>query len=178
MRMIVSQFRESMIRMSQAKRAAVFIALGFGGALAGCCGGGPSHKCDFTPPTTQMDGGSDGPQACGTQLCQPPQVCCLKKIAPFAICIDPKDYVADACEMIPKDPPPCAVPTDCDGGTVCCLQITAQAISCQPPPLCPGDGVDSYLVCGSDLDCPGQQAGSCKNVGTGTTGVTLDVCAP
>lgn len=168
-----------MIGMSQAKLAALLVSIGAWGALAGCCGGGPSHKCDFTPPTVQMDAGSsDAPMPCGTEVCQPPQVCCLKKIAPFASCIDPADYLADACEMIQMDPPPCSTPTDCDGGTVCCLEVAAQAISCQPPPLCPGDATHSYLICASDMDCPNQQAGSCRNVGTGTTGVSLNVCAP
>jgi hypothetical protein len=176
---MVSQFCGSMIGMSQAKLTALLISIGAWAALAGCCGGGPSHKCDFTPPTVQMDaGGSDAAMPCGTEVCQAPQVCCLKKIAPFASCIDPADYVADACEMIQMNPPPCTRPTDCDGGTVCCLENATETISCQPPPLCPGDATHSFLICASDMDCPNQQAGSCRNVDTGTTGVSLNVCAP
>ena len=83
-----------MIRMSRAKLAALlFVSMAVG--LGGCCGGAPSHKCDFTPYTSQTDGG-DASAACGTQVCQAPQVCCLKKIAPFASCIDRADYVAVA----------------------------------------------------------------------------------
>jgi hypothetical protein len=176
--MIVSQFCESMIRMSRANFAASIAIAGAWMALVGCCGGGPSHKCDFTPPGSQTDAG-DAAVACGTEVCQLPQVCCLKKIAPFASCIDPKDYVADDCEKMQMDSPPCLVPTDCDGGTVCCLQVTAQTISCQPPPLCPGDGKDTYLTCASDLDCPSQLSGACTNVGTNTgSDVSISVCAP
>jgi hypothetical protein len=175
--MIVSQICETMIKMSQVNCLRVAGAVVLAAVVSGCCGGAPSHKCDFTPPTSQMDAGSDAPFRCGTEVCMAPQVCCLKKIAPFASCIDVGDYVKDDCEMIQKDPPSCLVPTDCDGGTVCCLQKTEQVINCQPPPLCPGDGVDTYYTCASDQDCPGQQSGSCTNLGS-QGGYTLNVCAP
>ena len=82
-----------MIRMS---RGAQFVRLWVAAAvmfsMVGCCGGGPSHKCDFSPAPTMHDGGSDAPVPCGTDVCQPPQVCCLKKSPLLALCIDIENF--------------------------------------------------------------------------------------
>ncbi|HVZ88157.1 MAG TPA: hypothetical protein VHG72_14385 [Polyangia bacterium] len=159
--------------MSQAGLAAL-LAAAWG--LAGCCGGAPAHKCDFTPYTSQTDGG-DAAVACGTQVCQPPQVCCLKKIAPFASCIDPQDYVADDCEMIDTDPPGCTVPQDCDGG-VCCIQYAQETVACQPLALCPVDGTNTLLACSDDQDCSASPMGGTCHVlaAGGDGGLSLSAC--
>ena len=117
---------------------------------------------------------------CGTQgTCVSPEVCCFTKIAPYAQCIQPGDFTADGCEMMPPPAPSCLVPKDCGSGTVCCLQLSASAISCQPAALCPGDGKGTYLTCATDQDCPNQTSGSCSPVPLGTdAGVSLNVCAP
>jgi hypothetical protein len=160
-----------MIKMSRSKLAALRARLAalvvvtvLAVAVAGCCGGAHSHKCDFTPLDSHDAGASDAPLACGTQVCKAPQVCCLTKVAPFAQCIDIQDFAADRCESLPNNMPSCATPKDCDAGMVCCFQVTAFDLSCQPPLLCPGDGVDSYIACGNDLDCPKQARGSCNAV--------------
>src|SRR5688572_15462231 len=79
---IVPQFCETMIRMSRTWCATLRTScLIFAVFVAGCCGSGPTHKCDFTPPNLNMnDGGADGPIPCGTMICELPQVCCLKKV--------------------------------------------------------------------------------------------------
>ncbi|HSS37522.1 MAG TPA: hypothetical protein VLT58_02020, partial [Polyangia bacterium] len=84
---------------------------------AGCCGSGSTHKCDFSPPD-QKDAGSDAALACGTQMCAANQLCCVTKTPPFVNCIDPKDFVADNCEMFQLQAPQCATSHDCDGGSV------------------------------------------------------------
>jgi hypothetical protein len=116
---------------------------------------------------------------CGTEgTCTSPEVCCFTKIAPYAHCIQPEDYANDGCETMPLTPS-CLVPTDCTGGTVCCVQLAASSISCQPQALCPGDGKNTYLTCATDQDCPNQVSGSCAPVPLGTdAGVALNVCAP
>jgi hypothetical protein len=73
--------------------------------------------------------------------------------------------------------PSCMSPKDCDPGQVCCFQVTALAVTCQPPLLCPGDAVDSYLVCGNDLDCPKQTPGSCNAIPDVPDGGPL-ICNP
>ena len=165
-----------MIRMSRAKLAALlFVSVAVG--LGGCCGGAPSHKCDFTPYTSQTDGG-DASAACGTQVCQAPQICCFKKIAPFASCIDPADSVTDDCETMDTSPPGCTSPQDCDGGAVCCASLTQGMVSCQPPPLCPEDGTTTFLACGTDQDCASSTIGRTCHfyAGDPDSGVTLSVC--
>jgi hypothetical protein len=160
-----------MIKMSHSKLAALQARLAplmavaaLSGALGGCCGGAHSHKCDFTPLDSQHDAGSDAPLACGTQVCMPPQVCCLTKVAPFAQCINIEDFAQDRCESVQGNMPDCTGPSDCDAGMVCCLQTVALTVSCQVPPLCPGDGVSSYLICVTDHDCPAQKPGSCNGI--------------
>src|SRR5579884_1542131 len=98
--MIPSQICESMIRMSR-KRGwrAGLLAIALLG-IAGCCGGGSTHKCDFTPPDVDSGSHSDGPSmSCGNLTCGPNQVCCVTKTPPFVSCIAPGDFVADGCEM-------------------------------------------------------------------------------
>src|SRR5262245_12503822 len=47
---IVPQIWETMIRMSRTGCRVVWAICGIVLGVAGCCGGGPNHKCDFTPP--------------------------------------------------------------------------------------------------------------------------------
>src|SRR5262245_65214682 len=80
---ILPQIWETMIRMSRTDCRVVWTICGFVLGIAGCCGGGPNHKWDFTPrPGSEFDGGSAGPTPCGPELSGRPQVCCLKKAAP------------------------------------------------------------------------------------------------
>ena len=160
-----------MIKMSRSKLAGLqaWVAPLMGIAVlamvvAGCCGGAHSHKCDFTPLDSQDAGAKDAAQACGTQVCKAPQVCCLTKIAPFAECVDIGDFAADRCEVPPGNMPNCSSPKDCDPGMVCCFEVTALSLNCQPTQICPGDGVDSYLVCDNYLDCPSQLRTSCNTI--------------
>jgi hypothetical protein len=127
---------------------------------------------------SQQDAGSDMMLACGTQVCDKTQICCLKKIAPFAICIDPQDFVADQCET-PPGQPSCFSPADCEAGKVCCLDTTQLTVTCQAPAYCPGNGQSgTYLACTTPLDCPNPSTASCTDVpGTGDAGV-LKYCAP
>jgi hypothetical protein len=170
--------RKPVIQMSGSRRALglVLVAFGFGTALAGCCGSGSSHKCDFTPPSApQNDAASDAPLPCGTEVCALPQVCCLKKVPPSAMCVDQVDFVADGCETADL---PCAVPADCPTGLVCCVPLSATAVSCRPREVCPGDGRDTLLACATVADCPGTNP-SCQPLGTEADGsVILSVCVP
>jgi hypothetical protein len=115
---------------------------------------------------------------CGTLICQPPTVCCGQKIAPYFSCVPLGDFTRDNCETPPSTPPDCLVPTDCDAGTVCCLQPQAASpLTCQPPPIC--QGPNTYLACATDLDCPTQVPGSCTLVGGGgDAGFAIRVCPP
>jgi hypothetical protein len=176
--MILSQFCETMIGMSRTGPHRVWMAAAALVFAAGCCGSGSTHKCDFSPPDTGKDGSPDAPLACGTQMCGANQVCCVTKTPPFATCIDPKDFIADNCEMFQVQQPPCLTPHDCDGGAVCCLQRNLMSFSCQKPAGCPGDGTDTYRTCSNDQDCPRVTPGVCQPVNTGVAGVTLNVCAP
>jgi len=135
---------------------------GAGGALcglalviAGCCGGGPNHRCDFTPPPAGgADGGSDGPVMCGTEVCDTSQVCCVTKAPLSASCIDPSKFMALGCEKLAL---PCLKPTDCPGGLACCVVLTADqtggTVSCQQELQCLA-GATSFVACGSAADCP------------------------
>ena len=52
-------------------------------------------------------------------------------------------------------PTPCLVPADCPSGQRCCLAFDngSGVVSCQPPALCPGDGVATYIACATSADC-------------------------
>lgn len=154
---IVPQIWETMIRMSRTDCRVFQTICGLVLVVAGCCGGGPSHKCDFTPPDVPgIDAGSDGPIPCGTEICEGAQVCCLKKSPPVAFCIPPTDFVKQGCEKLAL---PCMLPKDCPRGLSCCFTISdpatfAGSVTCAPNLLCPGDGVKTYIACGMDIDCP------------------------
>jgi hypothetical protein len=167
-----------MIEMSCLRQ--VVLALGFSllGALSGCCGGVHSHKCDFTPLPGQ-DAGTDASLACGTQVCGPGTVCCVKKIAPYASCIPPEDFAYQGCMLPPEQQAACFSPAECDAGQVCCLNETAPSIDCQSPVMCPGGGQSgTYHACATAADCPNQAPGSCQAVpGTGDAGL-LKYCNP
>ena len=168
-----------MIEMSRLRIGVLVVVLVVVGALSGCCGGVHSHKCDFTSWMSQQDsGGSDAPLACGTQVCDKTQVCCLKKIAPYASCIDPQDFQADMCET-PPGQPTCFSPAECEPGQVCCINEAQFGINCMSPAMCPGNGLYStYLACATDLDCPNSTKHACQPVpGTGDAGL-LNYCVP
>ena len=170
-----------MIEMSRLRLGVLAVVFSFTGALSSCCGGVHSHKCDFTSWMSQQDAGSkDGPMTCGTQVCDKTQVCCLKKIAPYASCIDPADFQTDQCEST-QVKANCLIPEDCDGGgQVCCLDYNAASITCSSPGDCPGDGIGksgTYLTCATYIDCPAQTPGACMLVQQqGDAGLSL--CAP
>lgn len=173
---IVSQICETMIRMSCLTLAPLLLSLAFSGALAGCCGGAHSHKCDFTSLDSQKDAGTDGHMMCGTLDCTTPNVCCLQKIAPYYSCVPLQDFDLHQCEK-PDVNPQCLVPKDCDSGKVCCLQYAATppTLNCQA--TC--QGPMTYQACATDLDCPTQLPGSCGIVaGDPDAGTALYVCPP
>ena len=165
-----------MIEMSRARTALLIVALFGAPALGGCCGGGPSHKCDFTPPSTGVDAGGPDALACGTKFCEDPQVCCVKKVPLVALCIDQADFVSDGCEKMDL---PCLVPTDCPAGLVCCVALAPiPGVTCLPAQLCPGDGANTFLACNSDADCT-RLGSTCQVVGTASDGISeLKVCTP
>ncbi|HVZ86739.1 MAG TPA: hypothetical protein VHG72_07210 [Polyangia bacterium] len=156
----------------------VLLAAG-SGLLAGCCGGSPSHKCDFTSPYSQ-DAGTDGPIPCATLgPCPMTQVCCLTKIAPWAQCIDPQQFTAKGCETKPPPAPSCTMPSDCDAGTVCCAEKLSGEVACQPAQICPGDWINTYIICTTDQDCPSQASGACAPVpGSADAGQSFSICTP
>jgi hypothetical protein len=163
-----------MIKMSRivGVRAVVLAAMG---VVAGCCGSGPTHRCDFTPPTQPArDAGPDGALPCGTQVCASNQVCCIKKVPLVALCIDPSQFVANMCEKLDL---PCTVPADCPTGLVCCVQLSPlPGVTCLPPQLCPGDGTNTFLACEDASQCPGLGT-SCTEVGSFEDTI-LKVCTP
>jgi hypothetical protein len=164
-----------MIGMSRRGQLVRFLVVAASLFLAGCCGGGGSaHKCDFTEaPNPDAGRGSDAPVACGVAVCQPPQVCCLKKVPPVAYCIDVQDFEDQGCE---KADLPCLVPTDCPAGLSCCLDRAKYVVSCRPTMLCPAAGGTTEIACASDRDCP-PEVPSCQILGQATDGTTLSTCA-
>src|SRR5688572_26822152 len=141
-RSIVPQFCETMIRMSRTWCAVLRTScLIF---LAGCCGSGPTHKCNFSPPPSEMmDGGVDGQLPCGTMFCELPQVCCVKKVPLNAWCVDQSQFEPLGCEKMDL---PCLGPSDCPTGLTCCLSWSQLSVSCRPLQLCPNDMTDTYWV--------------------------------
>lgn len=139
--------------MSRCNQLVRLLAVAVALVVGGCCGGGPSHKCDFKNAPLP-DGGSDAPLACGTAVCQPPQVCCLKKSPLVALCVDVENFVKDGCEL--PEPVFCLVPAECPFGLSCCLDITdvqKASVTCRPASLCPSDG-NTFLTCAGPGDCP------------------------
>jgi hypothetical protein len=124
-------------------------------AVASCCGGGPSHQCQFAPPPdANSDGGADAPLLCGTAVCEASQVCCFKKAPAVALCINPAQFDSLGCE---KPDLSCTTPADCPAGTTCCLDlsdVSQWAIACRPPQICPEDGQNTRLSCDIATDCP------------------------
>jgi hypothetical protein len=148
-------------RTTRAAAGAIGAGLGLGLglglllALAGCCNSGTNHRCDFTPPGTDAgDGGSDGPTLCGTEVCDPGEVCCLTKAPANAACIQPAQFESLGCEKMPL---PCFMPSDCPQGMVCCVVFadngTGGTVNCQPQLQCAA-GELSFVACGSADDCP------------------------
>jgi len=178
--MILSQICETMTGMSRPSWLLPWLGAAAFLALAGCCGGGSTHRCDFSPPTNPPDASanSDAGIPCPDQPCTGGTACCLTKAPLAARCVPITEYMADNCEMINRNPPPCWSTSDCTTpDTVCCYQVALTLISCQPSAVCSGDGTDTYLVCGSDLDCP-PTAASCSLVTTNPdTGAPLGFCS-
>lgn len=175
---IVSQICESMIRMSHTSLLVLVAAAGVFGIVGGCCGGAPSHKCDFSGLPGQ-DAGSDGPTPCANlPACTMGTVCCLTKIAPFAQCIPPAQFQQDGCETKPPPDMMCQKPADCTGGNVCCVSLAASLIACEPPALCNGMN-GTYVACSIDSDCPNPVAGACMAVpGSADAGFPISICSP
>jgi hypothetical protein len=164
-----------MIRMS---RGGQFVHMLLAAAVilaVGCCGSGPSHKCDLSPAPTTPDAGPDAPVACGADVCNPPQVCCLKKSPLVALCVDFQNFEKDGCEKPPEMS--CLTPSECQGGLPCCLDVRRvdhPTVTCRPPILCPTDGKTLYFTCTGPQDCPNGEP--CTFVGGGPDGVELRVC--
>jgi hypothetical protein len=155
-----------------------WLAVAMAAQLAGCCGGGSSHRCDFSPATAGKDAGTDSGLNCLNLSCTAPQVCCITKIAPFTSCVDPADFVADVCETFKLDAPLCGSPQDCPGG-FCCYQTNLNLVSCQTAAACPGNGFDTYRICLTDQDCATTGSKSCVGqMGDPLDGGTVGVCAP
>ncbi len=144
------------------------------GVVTGCCGGGPSHKCDFTPPSKPgIDAGTDGALPCGTQICDPAQVCCVKKVPLIALCIPPENFVPNGCEKLELS---CWTPEECPAGLVCCVRLApVSGVTCVPSQLCPADGASTFLACSDSSQCP-VLGTSCLELGSGEDGVPLKVC--
>jgi hypothetical protein len=114
---------------------------------------------------------------CGTAgLCQPGDVCCYQKIAPYFSCVPLADFGPDQCEKPPSMAPDCEVPKDCDSGKICCLQTAGlPALNCQPTCL----GPTSFQTCETDLDCPSQLPNSCQLYAGGPdAGYAISLCPP
>jgi hypothetical protein len=168
-------FAKLMIRMSRRNQLVRLLAVAVGLVIAGCCGSGPSHKCDFSPAPTEHDGGSDAPLACGTDVCQPPQVCCLKRSPLVALCVDIENFEKDGCEK--PDDFFCLVPADCPLGLSCCLDlhnVQQASVTCRPANYCPNDGM-TMLTCSGSQDCP-PAAPICSVLGTAPDGTQLATC--
>lgn len=174
--MILSQNCETMTGMSRRLQLLPWICAVAFLALAGCCGGGSTHQCDFTPPTSGQDAGnSDGGIPCPDMPCKSPQVCCLTKAPVNAFCVDIQDFIPDNCTKFNNDPPSCYGPKDCTSGTVCCYQDAISLVSCQATDVCMGAG--TTIVCNSDQDCPGMMSGSCPALTIDPdTGLPLGLC--
>jgi hypothetical protein len=193
-RFLPSTVSQPMIQMSRAvsvgarvrgfARAALIafmlLAGGLSATLAGCCGNGPTHKCDFTPAPGSQDAGSpDGPQPCGQEPpCSDQQACCVT-IAPLvARCVDPADFVRMACQK--PEQTSCSKPADCPGGFICCLTVSAQTatgtVSCGAPQTCSSTDGMHLVICSSDSDCPSRASGACQPIGGAGAGTTVSVC--
>jgi hypothetical protein len=156
-------------------RFAVLLSCVIVAAIAGCCGGGPTHQCNFTPPPSNSDGGPDAPLLCGTAVCDASQVCCVKKAPALALCISPAEFEALDCE---KPDLSCTATADCPAGTTCCLDLSDAdhpALACRPPQICPEDGPTTRLSCERVTDCP-PTSPLCVEVAS-LEGVSIKVCA-
>jgi hypothetical protein len=113
---------------------------------------------------------------CGTAgTCEPPTVCCAQKIAPYFSCVPLEDFGPDQCEKPPSITPMCTMPTDCTGGSVCCLEYAAMSVACQPVAVC--TGANNFIICTTDLDCPTQARGSCSPLGgSADAGYPISLC--
>jgi hypothetical protein len=159
--------------------AFMLAALGLSAALAGCCGSGPTHKCDFTPPNTPHDAGAgDGGVPCGQEApCSATQVCCVTRVPLNATCIDqdPVKFMQLGCESVALS---CLGPSQCPSGWVCCFANTPQlqTLACGPSQLCTTSDNMHFLVCTTDADCPGQASGSCQLLTQISDGTNLSIC--
>jgi hypothetical protein len=145
-----------MIKMSGSRQirlivANVWLAL----AVAGCCGGGSTHKCDFTPPSSMTDAGppSDGGTSCGTEICPAAQVCCVTKAPLAALCVDRSEFQSRQCETSDL---PCGGPAFCPKAFVCCLTLVQQSgtATCKSQDLCVPERGTTFIVCNTPADCP------------------------
>jgi hypothetical protein len=167
-----------MIELSHSRRfieVPAILVLAMAAAVAGCCGGAPSHQCMFVPPPPPpRDAAAETSLLCGSKACPDSTVCCLTKIPPFATCVSPADYQVSGCE---DGEVACASPTDCPGGLVCCND-GAGRVTCKPDQLCPGDGKPTYRICDGNADCP-RVSPTCTSVANPDPEagvITLSIC--
>ncbi len=144
-----------------------------GALIAGCCGGAPTHTCDFRPVTpdatapTQKEAGAEAPPGaiqCGGVQCDPGQSCCVTQMG--ASCIEPSATCAGVLAA-------CDGKEDCNPGLRCCLIVGFYRSSCEAPESCPGTGTfmtgdGTAILCHVDADCPANRA-SCRAVRTNNT---------
>jgi hypothetical protein len=168
---ILARSRKTMIRLSHSRRATALALVWVVAAVAGCCGGAPSHKCMFAP-LAPPDAAADASFPCGTQVCQSPTVCCFTKILPNSACVPPEEYKARGCEQMERR---CGKPSDCDLGMVCCVGGSGDE-TCRPAPLCPGDGNPTFRACDTDVDCPPNRPSCVRVSGTDQGSVVVSLC--
>lgn len=177
--MILSQICETLTEMSRRSRLLPWVGAAALLTLAGCCGSGSTHKCDFTPPTTEQDASPpDGGVKCPDQPCKLPQACCVTKAPVNISCVNLQDFPANNCLKLNTNPPACLGPMDCLNGNVCCFQPSLTLFGCQPIDACPGDGNSTWIICTQDADCPAT-APVCMQYGSNPeTGAPVGYCWP
>ena len=132
------------------------VAVAAAALVAGCCGGAPSHGCDFAPvkPDAARDLGMDlepGSVQCGKQACTPGETCCIT-MDNNLMCLPP----TEPCKGFRAE---CDGPEDCGGSLRCCA-IPAPPYSqsvCRLAAACPGKGIfddGTAVLCHGDKDCP------------------------
>ena len=111
----------------------------------------------------------------GPTVCQPPQVCCLKRSPLVALCVDFENFEKDGCEK--PDDFFCLVPSDCPLGLSCCLDlhnVQQATVTCRPANYCPNDGM-TMLTCSGSQDCP-PAVPICTVLGAAPDGTQLATC--
>ena len=121
------------------------------------------HKCDFSPPDEGKDAGPDAALACGTQMCGANQECCITKTPPFVNCIDPKDFIADQCEMFQLQTAALPDAAYVRRGHRLLLPDEPPSLSCQKPAGLSGGRHRHGADLRDDRDCPNSRPACATN---------------